>query len=206
MQSGFPDPAAIAAGFAFGLGLILSIGPQNLMLIRAGLARNHPMVVASTGYVSEVLLVALGIGGLGALLAANPAVSSLLQALSAVFLAWCGLRILVKVGRERKTHALEAGGVPLTRAVGAMLVVTWLNPLAWLEAMFLVGVLSSGHEAIGFATGFLLASAIKFYGWSLAGMTLSRHLGNARCLACMDAVAGVVLIAVAALLGGGFLA
>jgi len=206
MATGFPEPAAIVAGFAFGLGLILSLGPQNLMLIRAGLARNYPMTVASTGYVSEIILVALGIGGLGALLAENPEVSKLLQTLSAVFLAWCGLRILVKVGRKRKVHALESGGGSLTRAVGAMLVVTWLNPLAWLEAMFLVGVLSSGHEAIGFATGFLLASAIKFYGWSLAGMTLSRHLGNARCLTCMDAVAGIILIAVAALLGGGFLA
>ncbi|SIT58521.1 hypothetical protein BQ8794_50623 [Mesorhizobium prunaredense] len=47
------SPAAVS-GFVFGLGLVVSLGPQNLMLIQAGLTRSHPFAVASTGYVSEI--------------------------------------------------------------------------------------------------------------------------------------------------------
>lgn len=36
------SPAA-ESGFVFGLGLIFSLGPQNLMLIQAGLTRSHPL-------------------------------------------------------------------------------------------------------------------------------------------------------------------
>ncbi len=64
---------------------------------------------------------------------------------------------------------------PRLRAVSVMLVVTWFNPLVWLEAMFLVGVLASGYGSDaqpGFAAGFLAASAVKFYGWSFVGMRL----------------------------------
>ncbi|MCF6117725.1 hypothetical protein L2449_12640 [Mesorhizobium muleiense] len=39
------SPAAVS-GFVFGLGLIFSLGPQNLMLIQAGLTRSHPFAVA----------------------------------------------------------------------------------------------------------------------------------------------------------------
>jgi L-lysine exporter family protein LysE/ArgO len=85
--------------------------------------------------------------------------------------------------------------------MGSMLVVTWLNPLAWLEAMFLVGVLSSGHDAVGFAAGFLAASAIKFYGWSFAGMTLSSYFGGGIARRRLDAIAGFVLLIAAVLLG-----
>lgn len=38
------SPAA-ESGFVFGLGLIFSLGPQNLTLIQAGLTRSHPFTV-----------------------------------------------------------------------------------------------------------------------------------------------------------------
>ncbi|RWK59428.1 MAG: arginine transporter, partial [Mesorhizobium sp.] len=171
------SPAAVS-GFVFGLGLIFSLGPQNLMLIRAGLTRSHPFAVASTGYVSEIALVIMGIGGSGTLLTHNPAISGILQAACAGFLAWWGARTLLAVNRTNRSETAVAGCKSRSRAIGSMLAVTWLNPLVWLEAMFLVGVLSFSYgseEQAGFAVGFLAASAIKFYGWSLAGLSLSRR-------------------------------
>ncbi|WP_245485807.1 MULTISPECIES: hypothetical protein [unclassified Mesorhizobium] len=38
------SPAA-ESGLVFGLGLIFSLGPQNLTLIQAGLTRSHPFTV-----------------------------------------------------------------------------------------------------------------------------------------------------------------
>ena len=92
---------------------------------------------------------------------------------------------------------------PRLRAVSVMLVVTWFNPLVWLEAMFLVGVLASGYGGDaqpGFAAGFLAASAVKFYGWSFVGMRLSDLMKWPSFRRYLDAVSGLAL-----LLAAGFL-
>ncbi|TIP79398.1 MAG: arginine transporter, partial [Mesorhizobium sp.] len=174
----------------------------------AGLTRSHPFAVASTGYVSEIALVTMGIGGLGTLLTHHPAISGMLQAACAVFLAWWGARTLLNISRKRSTAAATTGGKSRTRAIGSMLAVTWLNPLVWLEAMFLVGVLSFSYgseEQAGFAAGSLTASAIKFYGWSLAGVSLSRRFDRPIYRRRMDAIAGLVLILAALLLAANIL-
>jgi L-lysine exporter family protein LysE/ArgO len=108
-----------------------------------------------------------------------------------------GARTLFNISRKRRTAAATTGGKSRSRAIGSMLAVTWLNPLVWLEAMFLVGVLSfwyGSEEQAGFAAGFLTASAIKFYGWSLAGVSLSRRFDRPIYRRRMDAIAGLVLI------------
>ncbi len=101
--------AAAFAGFVFGLGLIFSLGPQNLALIRAGITRSHPFSVASTGFVSEIALVALGIGGLGTMIGQHPAISGALQISAIGFLIWCGIRscpLPSRAGRRsRRRHA-----------------------------------------------------------------------------------------------------
>ncbi|MET3578074.1 L-lysine exporter family protein LysE/ArgO [Mesorhizobium robiniae] len=201
------SPATLS-GFVFGLGLIFSLGPQNLMLIQAGLTRSHPFAVASTGYVSEIALVTMGIGGFGTLLTDNPAISGMLQAACAGFLAWWGARTLLAVNGTSHIETVASGRKSRLRAIGSMLAVTWLNPLAWFEAMFLVGVLSFSYgseEQVGFAAGFLAASAIKFYGWSLAGVSLSRRFDRPIYRKRMDAVAGLVLILAALLLAANIL-
>lgn len=110
------SPAA-ASGFVFGLGLIFSLGPQNLMLIQAGMTRNHPFAVASTGYASEIALVIMGIGGLGTLLLHYPTVSAILQAGCAGFLTWWGVRVLRKVSRASNTEAYTADCKSRFRAI-----------------------------------------------------------------------------------------
>lgn len=207
MADALLSPATVS-GFVFGLGLIFSLGPQNLMLIQAGLTRSHPFAVASTGYVSEIALVSMGIGGFGTLLTHNPAISGMLQAACAGFLAWWGARTLRAVNRTSGMEIAAAGRKSRYQAIGSMLAATWLNPLVWLEAMFLVGVLSfsygSGEQA-GFAAGFLAASAIKFYGWSLAGLSLSRRFDRPIHRKQMDIVAGLVLILAALVLAANIL-
>jgi L-lysine exporter family protein LysE/ArgO len=196
----------LISGFLFGLGLIFSLGPQNLMLIRAGVARNHPLAVASTGYLSEIAFVAMGIGGLGTLLGRFPMATEVLQFGCAAFLVWCGVRTLRKATGPARPHDIDSENHRLHSAVGTMLVVTWLNPLVWIEVMFLVGVLSADHDKMAFATGFLAASAIKFYGWSFAGLALSRCATGSYGRNALDAVSGLILIAVAVLLTIGMVA
>ena len=74
-------------GFTLGLPGIFSIGPQNLRVLNAGLTAAHPGAVATIAFLSEILLVAAGIGGLGLSLATRPDAVALLQAAGAAFVA-----------------------------------------------------------------------------------------------------------------------
>ena len=60
------------SGLAFGLSLIIAIGPQNVFILRQGLNRKHVGIVVSICIISDALLIAVGAGGMGAALNAKP--------------------------------------------------------------------------------------------------------------------------------------
>jgi L-lysine exporter family protein LysE/ArgO len=201
-----PDPtlAAASTGFVFGLGLVLSIGPQNMRLIETGMARRHAGTVATTGYLSEVIVVAVGVLGLGSILANTPGLAETLQLAGIAFLLWCAWRGLTTVGLAAPA---EAGNVKVSRrrAIVSMLAVTWLNPLVYLEVLFLTGVLSTAFEPstrLSFAGGFLAASAVRFYGWSFAGRLLAPLFRRSDRRRAFDRASGTILLLAAGLLAG----
>jgi L-lysine exporter family protein LysE/ArgO len=60
------------AGFAASLVLIVAIGAQNAFVLRQGLRREHVLPVVVTCAVSDLMLIAAGIAGLGAVVTARP--------------------------------------------------------------------------------------------------------------------------------------
>ncbi|NED60891.1 LysE family transporter, partial [Streptomyces sp. SID10244] len=65
---------AAIAGLLTGAGLIIAIGPQNVFVIRQGVARAHVIPVVAVCAISDVVLILAGVAGLGALVSAHPAV------------------------------------------------------------------------------------------------------------------------------------
>ena len=199
-----PATLAMVTGFVIGLGLILSIGPQNLQLIRAGATQRHGLVTATSGFLSEIVIVLATITWLGAALDRAPQSAIVLQGLGAGFLVWCGTRTLIH--RRQGTGHPGHGGRPLSLrgSVAAMLWVTWLNPLVYLEIGLVAGSVSLGFDAgtkASFAAGLLMASAIKFYGWTALGSGLSIWLSRADRMTWFNLVSGSVLILMAAGVG-----
>ena len=126
--------------------------------------------MATTAFLSEILLVAAGIGGLGLSLATRPDAVALLQAAGAAFVAWWGIGSLRRCGRGPLGDAIGANRDCLTGAVLGILGVTWLNPLAYIEVVFMLGIMTAEYAPAGklaLATGFLVASALKFYGLAM---------------------------------------
>jgi L-lysine exporter family protein LysE/ArgO len=170
-----------AAGFLLGLGFAFSIGPQNLRLIQGGLTRSHGWTIATVGLVSEIVIVLAGPMGFGQALAAAPDLSRFLQVLGIAFVGWCGLNALIR----RSDDLLPIGdGAPQGtrgKAIVSMLVVTWLNPLVYLEVLVLLGALAANFEGtrrLAFFAGYLLAAAVKFYGLTFAGRAAAPWLGR----------------------------
>jgi arginine exporter protein ArgO len=193
-----------AAGFTLGFGLIFSVGPRTLQLVRAGLAGFHPGASATTSYLSDVVLAAAATGGVGAALADHPALASTLQILGVGFLLWCGGRSLMRARRPAGPARVRPGPVASRRAAAtAMLSVCWLNPLFYVEGLLVVGALAADFEAtprLAFAAGILAAAALKNYGWVAVGAAFGRRLSNPAVRRHFEAAAGAVLIVAAALL------
>ena len=114
-------------GFILGLPGIVSIGPQNLRLLHAGLARAYPGATASTAFLSEILLVAEGIGGIGLSLSARPDAVALLQGAGAAFVAWSGIGTLRRRGSTALGRA-DSSGRGCVSAILAMLRVKVAQP------------------------------------------------------------------------------
>lgn len=194
---------AILTGFAIGLGLVLSIGPQNLHLIRSGAVSAHGWATATTGYCSEIVIFLAAISSVGAILREQPDVALALNALGTGFLIWCGLKTLRSRGQRMDGLDRLCGGGSLRTAILGMLSVTWLNPLVFLEVGLIAGAFSLGFDGsskVAFAAGFLAASAMRFYGWSLLGQRLGPWLRRGNRLHRFNTGAGAVLLLMAAMM------
>ena len=60
------------AGFGLGLSLIVAIGAQNAFILRAGLLRQYVFILCFVCAVSDALLIAAGVSGLGVLVNKAP--------------------------------------------------------------------------------------------------------------------------------------
>ena len=58
---------AFFAGLALSLSLIMAIGPQNAHVMRMGLRREHLWLTVAICVVTDVTLIAVGVGGLAQL-------------------------------------------------------------------------------------------------------------------------------------------
>ena len=98
---------AMFAGFVLGSSFILSLGPQNLFVMRAGVTRHHALTVATTAFVSELFIVASGVVLVGTLTIAKGIGPSYLKALGVVFLLIWGWRTLRSGAEPQHAVALH---------------------------------------------------------------------------------------------------
>lgn len=165
-----PDLLALAAGLGTGLSLIVAIGAQNAYVLRQGLRRRHVPAIVTVCAVSDLLLIALGVAGLGALVRARPGVLGVI--------GWAGAAFLVGYGLLAARRALRPGtlaaGAPAEDSAGssmrgsvlACMGLTWLNPHVYLDTVLLLGSVAAGYGAHRwlFGIGAGLASVLWFSG------------------------------------------
>lgn len=183
-------------GFLLGAGLIVAIGAQNAFVLRQGLLRSHVFAVAATCALSDAVLIAAGVGGLGLLVRQAPSVLVAVTLAGAAFLfvyGFIAFRRALHPGRLESTGAGEAG---LAGTLVTCLALTFLNPHVYLDTVVLIGALSARHAgaAIGaFAVGAALASVALAYGARLLAPIFARS----RAWQTLDALIGLVMWAIA---------
>lgn len=204
-MSGLRAIEAGAAGVAFGLSLIVAIGPQNAYVLVQGLHRRHVGLVVLTCAVSDVLMIAAGVTGAGAALAGRPEVGRIATAGGIAFLLGYGAFALRRALRPGAGDL--DGGAAAARGRRAALVsclaFTWLNPGVYVDTVFLVGPVAVAHGAQRwtFAAGAMIASVAWFAALGFGARVLRPALRRPGAWRVLDlAVAGVMAITAARLI------
>lgn len=199
------------AGIALGLSLIIAIGAQNLFVLRQGLKRQHVLLIATICTLSDAVLIAVGVSGIGALLNALPGLIGVVRWVGAAFLVGYGLLALRRAFRPA-SDGLAGVGTAYTPTPGAsttatatrtrtivltVLALTWLNPHVYLDTVFLLGSIATTHgdQRWVFAAGAMLGSAIWFSALAFGARLLSRWLARPRVWRVLDTAFAVIMIA-----------
>ena len=119
---------AAAAGFGTGLSLIVAIGAQNAFVLRQGVRRAAVLPVVAICALSDAALIALGVGGVGALVVAWPGVVTAVGWIGGAFLLCYGALAARRVVRPQGALVAEGEATgSVKRAVLTCLALTWLT-------------------------------------------------------------------------------
>ncbi|MGQ4406508.1 LysE/ArgO family amino acid transporter [Streptomyces hayashii] len=195
---------AAAAGFGTGLSLIVAIGAQNAFVLRQGIRRDAVLAVVGICALSDALLIALGVGGVGAVVVAWPGALTAVGWIGGAFLLGYGLlaaRRVLRPGTDALRTDGEAAG-SRRRAVLTCLALTWLNPHVYLDTVFLLGSIAADRGPLRwtFGLGAALASLCWFAALGFGGRLLGRFLARPAAWRVLDGLVAVTMITLGGLL------
>ncbi|MGK9050056.1 LysE/ArgO family amino acid transporter [Neorhizobium petrolearium] len=184
------------SGLALGASLIVAIGAQNAFILRQGLIRSHVFVLCFICALSDALLIAAGVGGLGTIVSQSPVLISVVTLGGAAFL---GTYAAMAFRRAAKPGAMVTGApeaMGLKAAVLTCLAFTFLNPHVYLDTVVLLGSLSAafeGMERVAYGAGAAIASFLWFFGLGYGARFLAPLFARPAAWRVLDVVIGVVM-------------
>ena len=194
-----PLLSAAISGFLLGASLILAIGAQNAFILRQGLLRQHVFVLCLICALSDALLIAAGVAGLGTLVATSPRLIAWVTVGGALFLLAYAVLAFRRALHPLALHAARKGEARLGPAIAACLAFTFLNPHVYLDTVVLLGGLSAafeGAERVAYGIGAATASFVWFFGLGYGARLLQPLFARPEAWRVLDVLIGVVIAAI----------
>jgi L-lysine exporter family protein LysE/ArgO len=190
--------SAVLPGLLTGLSLIVAIGAQNAFVLRQGLRRDRVLAVVLVCALSDLVLIAAGVAGIGAIVDRAGFVLDVVRWLGVVFLVWYGVGSLRRASHPGALAAEERGS---RKVVTTAILLTWLNPHVYLDTVLLLGSIANTHGPNGrwwFALGAGLASVLWFTGLGYGARLAAPLLARPAAWRVLDVVIGLTMLAIAA--------
>ncbi|MEU9518593.1 MULTISPECIES: LysE/ArgO family amino acid transporter [unclassified Streptomyces] len=188
---------AAAAGFGTGLSLIVAIGAQNAFVLRQGIRRDAVLAVVGICALSDAVLIALGVGGVGAVVVAWPGALTVVGWVGGAFLLCYGALAARRVVRPSGVLRAEGDAAgSRRRAVLTCLALTWLNPHVYLDTVFLLGSVAADRGPLRwtFGLGAAVASLVWFAALGFGGRHLGRFLARPGAWRVVDGLVAATMI------------
>jgi len=201
---------AFSHGAALSASLIVTIGAQNAFVLRQGIMRSHVGKIVTLCSLSDLILIAAGVGGASALAQRYPRFVEFVLYAGLGYLAWFGISSLVRALRPgHATMDVSADGAPASPArrrawpvVLMTLAFTWLNPHVYVDVVLLIGTAGAREPEgarLSFALGAMSVSPIWFAGLGYGARLLAPLFRKASAWRMLDgAIGGMILLVAAA--------
>jgi L-lysine exporter family protein LysE/ArgO len=197
-----PPFFTLLEGFGLGASLIIAIGAQNAFVLRQGLKRQHVFLSAAFCSLADLVLIAGGVFGLGAVVRDQAWFLTLMTWGGAAFLGWYGTKAARRAWRPGTLEAGDEAPLPVIAVVATLAAFTFLNPHVYLDTVLLLGGLGARHPAAEqpwFVLGASLASVTWFFGLAYGARLLAPLFQKAVTWRVLDGLIAAVMF----LLAGG---
>ena len=209
------------AGFTVCLSLIVSIGAQNLYVLRQAVSGQHVRACVAWCVFADALLIAIGVAGMAQVLGNSPTLAYYLTLGGVLFLLAYGLMALwrMAVAPGASAPAGDAGDAgdeagasstfarrSLRGVLGALVVLTLFNPHVYLDTVVLVGSIGARQDGALkwiFVLGAASASLLWFVTLAQAGRRMQKLFTNPRAWRVLDGLTGVMMLSLAWWVYGG---
>lgn len=206
------------AGFTVCLSLIVSIGAQNLYVLRQAVNGRHIRACVAWCVLADALLIGIGVAGMAQVLGDSPRLAYYLTLGGAVFLLAYGLMALwrmvtapdASLGANADGDAAQkttaAARRSLWSVLGALVVITLFNPHVYLDTVVLVGSIGARQDGMlkwVFVLGAACASLTWFVTLAHAGKRMQKLFANPLSWRILDGLTGVMMLTLAWWVYGG---
>lgn len=202
--------APAVAGLLTALSLIVAIGAQNAFVLRQGLHRSHVGPVVLVCALSDAVLIAAGIAGIGTLVDHASWVIDVVRWLGVAFLLWYAASSLRRALRPESLAPRNGNRDETRRSVLARtFALTWLNPHVYLDTLLLIGSVAAAHdggEVAGrwwFGAGAALGSVVWFCSLGFGARLLAPLLARPRAWQVLEVLIALTMVVVAWTLATG---
>lgn len=193
-------------GFALSASLIVSIGAQNMFVLRQGLRKEHVLPIVLFCAIADSALVIAGVNGLGTLLSVVPGLSMALSLGGAAFLIGYAIVALRRATKRSALVVEEQASLSLRAALAATAAFTLLNPHVYIDTVMLMGAVGASlpvTERPFFIIGASAFAAIWFSAIGFGARFLAPLFARPIAWRVLDAITGLMMIAIAAILVHG---
>ncbi len=191
-------------GFALGMGLIISIGAQNIFIIKQAIKRQYSYIAASICIVCDIVLIGISVNFTQFLLHYLPVLRTAFLAAAIIFLViYGGLSIKSGLSRVPITQNTwkSQHTISLSNIILLALSFSLLNPQALLDTVILIGGVASTYQSTyiqnEFMIGAIVASILWFLGLTYTVRCFSHFLQHDRAWRIIELVSGMIMLAIA---------
>ena len=194
---------AFISGFLISISLILALGPQNVFVLRQGLLRSHVFAACLICSISDALLIAAGVLGVGLFISEIEELAIWMSVGAAFFLIFYGCLRIRSAFDPKGMEVGEGESQDLWPTILAGLAFTYLNPHVYVDTLLLIGGASSsyvGDEKLMFGIGAATASFVFFFSLGYGAQRLSPILNNPESWKIIDLFIAGIMFTVAGIL------
>lgn len=185
-------------------GLIVAVGPQNTFILRQGLISPKRTVAVLVAFcaIADVAFIAVGVAGMGALIASLPVLMLVIRYAGAAFIAWFGVQAVRRALRSESlivADSADGGRESLRKLLLVAAGFTFLNPGVYIDTVMLVGGIANQHaEPWLWASGAMTASVVWFIAIAFGARALRPVFAKPLTWRIFDSLVAVVMFSVAA--------